>query len=170
MEINKSSRHSKITGDFAESLILYWLSKYGFECALVDHTGIDIIARNPHTKEVMGISVKSRCRNVGKEHTHLSIPNDDLDKADAACEAFGCVPYFAIVVDAGDMVCGFILSKEKLLSMFPKGKTVVNWKMRAQYLAKYASDPDIKSFEFTTKTTCWWSENPETGNSSLRSE
>jgi len=67
MEVIKSSRHSKIRGDFAESLILYWLSKYGFECALVDHTGIDIIARNPHTNEVMGISVKSRSRNIGKE-------------------------------------------------------------------------------------------------------
>jgi hypothetical protein len=44
MKINKSSGHAKITGDFGESLILYWLSKYGFECALVDHTGIDIIA------------------------------------------------------------------------------------------------------------------------------
>ena len=39
MNISKSSRHSKITGDFGETLILYWLSKYGFECALVDHSG-----------------------------------------------------------------------------------------------------------------------------------
>jgi hypothetical protein len=31
MEISKSTRHSKITGDFAEGLVLYWLSKYGFE-------------------------------------------------------------------------------------------------------------------------------------------
>ena len=45
MKLNKCSRHSKIAGDFGETLILYWLSKYGFECALVDHTGIDIIAR-----------------------------------------------------------------------------------------------------------------------------
>jgi hypothetical protein len=63
MKIQKSSRHSKITGDFAESLILYWLSKYGFESAKVDHTGIDLIARNTVTNEVMGISVKSRSRN-----------------------------------------------------------------------------------------------------------
>ena len=48
MRVNKSSRHTKITGDFGETLVLYWLSKYGFECAPVDHTGIDIIARNPH--------------------------------------------------------------------------------------------------------------------------
>jgi hypothetical protein len=58
--IDKSSRHSKITGDFAESLVLYFLSKHGFESAKVDHTGIDLIARNPHSDEVMGLSVKSR--------------------------------------------------------------------------------------------------------------
>ena len=41
MEIIKSTRHSKITGDFAEGLVLYWLSKYGFECARIDHTRVD---------------------------------------------------------------------------------------------------------------------------------
>ena len=45
--ISKSSRHSKITGNFAEHFVLYWLSKYGFECAYVDHVGIDLIANNP---------------------------------------------------------------------------------------------------------------------------
>ena len=60
VEISKGSRHSKIKGDFAEGHILYRLSKRGFECARVDHTGLDLIARNPHTEELMGISVKSR--------------------------------------------------------------------------------------------------------------
>ena len=100
MEIKKSSRHSKITGDFAERLILYWLSKHGFECAAVDHVGLDIIARNPHTGELMGISVKSRSRSTGKERTDLSIPTENLTKLDCACQSFGCRPYFAMVVDA----------------------------------------------------------------------
>ena len=51
MRIDKSSRHSKITGDFAERLILYWLSKNGLECTYVDHVGIDLIAVNPRTRE-----------------------------------------------------------------------------------------------------------------------
>ena len=81
MELLKNSRHSKITGDFAEGLVLYWLSKYGFECAKIDHTGIDLIARNPHTNELMGISVKSRSRNIGKEANSVTIPNDNFEKA-----------------------------------------------------------------------------------------
>ncbi|MEK7654536.1 MAG: hypothetical protein AAB345_04675 [Patescibacteria group bacterium] len=43
MEIKKASRHQKITGDFGEALVLYWLSKHGFESLKVDHTGIDIM-------------------------------------------------------------------------------------------------------------------------------
>jgi Holliday junction resolvase-like predicted endonuclease len=156
MKINKSTRHAKITGDFGETVVLYWLSKYGFECAPVDHTGIDIIARNPHTQEVMGISVKSRSRTEGSEEEYVTIPNDNFDKANAACKAFGCVPYFAVVVDAADSIRGFILPMEHLLTLFPKCKTAVGWKMSKRYLAQYAVDPEIKSFEYKTKTTRWW--------------
>jgi Holliday junction resolvase-like predicted endonuclease len=156
MKINKSTRHAKITGDFGETLVLYWLSKYGFECAPVDHTGIDIIARNPHTREIMGISVKSRSRAEGTEEDYLSIPNDNFAKAEAACAAFGCVPYFSIVVDAGEVIRGFILPMSKLLALFPKGKAASDWKMTEPYLKRYAADPEIQAFEFRTKTGKWW--------------
>jgi Holliday junction resolvase-like predicted endonuclease len=159
MKINKSTRHAKITGDFGETVVLYWLSKYGFECALVDHTGIDIIARNPHTQEVMGISVKSRSRTEGSEEEYVSIPNDSFDKANAACKSFGCVPYFAVVVDGGDTIRGFLLPMAHLLTLFPKGKTGTGWKMSDRYLKQYEFDPEIKSFEFKTKTTRWWTAN-----------
>ncbi|MCP4153533.1 MAG: hypothetical protein GY757_37745, partial [bacterium] len=133
MKINKSSRHAKITGDFAESLVLYWLSKYGFECAMVDHTGIDIIATNPHNNERMGLSVKARSREDGKEGDSILIKNDNFPKALAACDAFGCVPYFAIVVDQGDEILAFITSMEHLLELFPKTRNASNWKMSPKY-------------------------------------
>lgn len=156
MEIRKSSRHSKITGDFAENLILYWLSKYGFECIKVDHTGIDIIARNPHTKEAMGISVKSRSRVEGKEGDYLGINNPHFNKVNKACKSFNCVPYFAIVIDEKDKISCFILSMEKLLKLFPKGKRVSAWKMTKKHIDNYRKDPEIKVFEFRYKTSCWW--------------
>lgn len=156
MKLNKSSRHSKITGDFSESLILYWLSKYGFECALVDHTGIDIIAYNPHTEERMGISVKSRSRNTGKEGQYVSIPNENFPKVNAACKAFGCVPYFAIVVDEGDEITAFITPMSHMLDLHPMGKTVSGWKMGNKWLEQYHSDPDIKIFHFKHQTRTWW--------------
>ena len=156
MKIKKSPRHSKIAGNFGETIVLYWLSKYGFECALVDHTGIDIIARNPHTQEMMGISVKSRTRSEGGEGESVAISKENFRKADAACRAFGCSPYFAIVVDAGDIIRGFILTMTHLLEIHQKGKHSLNWKMGKAYVDKYSKDKQIKSFVFKTETTNWW--------------
>ena len=156
MKIRKSSRHSKIAGDFAESLVLYWLSKYGFECAKVDHTGIDLIARNYKTNEVMGISVKGRTRSEGAEEEFVSIRNADFEKAKSACAAFGCVPYFAVVVDRSDEIVMFILSMEKLEELFPRRQTSSGWKMTKKYLDEYFKNPDIRSVEFDHKTIRWW--------------
>ncbi len=156
MNLEKSTRHSKITGDFAEALVLYWLSKYGFECARVDHTGIDLIARNPKTKELMGISVKSRSRNIGKESTFLTIKNDNIEKAEKACEAFMCKPYFSIVVDAADNIIVFILPLEEFLKVSPKGKATCIWKMTPKHIENYLANPNILAFEFTHKTVRWF--------------
>lgn len=156
MTITKSSRHSKITGDFAERLVLYWLSKYGFECALVDHVGLDLIARSPHTTELMGISVKSRSRIEGTENEHINIAQADLRKLNKACTAFSCVPYLAIVVDAGDTISGFILSKTHLLELYRDGKKVIAWAMSQDRIRRYEADPEIKWFRFQTSTPNWW--------------
>jgi hypothetical protein len=92
--MKKGSNHSKITGDFAEALVLYWLSKHGYECARFDHAGIDLIARVPKSSEVWGISVKGRSRYPGTEKESVNLPKDGFDKARSACEAFRCVPYY----------------------------------------------------------------------------
>jgi len=157
IEIAKSSRHSKITGDAAERFVLYWLSKSGFECAYVDHVGIDIIARNPYTDEVMGISVKCRSRSEGAEGTYVSIPNDNIVKIDMACKAFKCKPYFAIMIDEAEKIYIFILSKEKLLKMFPRGERVIAWKMTKKHIEKYKTDKAIKIIELNYDVINWWS-------------
>ncbi|HAG09236.1 MAG TPA: hypothetical protein DCK87_06735 [Desulfotomaculum sp.] len=156
MEILKSSRHAKLTGDFGESLVLYWLSKYGFECAQVDRTGIDLIARNPHTNEIMGVSVKSRSRNPGKEETYVNIPNDNFKKAEEACKAFGCVSYFAIVIDAADVIRTFLMQMSHLLKLSPMRQRGAGWKMTKAALEKYYADPEIKIFELRSQTVNWW--------------
>lgn len=155
MNIQKSTRHSKITGDATEKLVLYFLSKYGFECVYVDHTGIDLIAKNPITKELMGISVKARSRTEGTEGTSLSISNDNFEKIDLACEAFNCKPYFAIVVDENSKIMIFLLSKEKLLSKV-SGKSVSNWGMSKKHIEEYKTDKDIKIIELDYKIPVNW--------------
>jgi hypothetical protein len=132
------------------------LSKYGFECAHVDHIGIDLIARNPKTREFMGISVKSRSRNEGKEGQYLSIPKDNFEKIEIACDAFGCTPYFAIVVDEASIIHCFIVSKSHVLNIFPLGKEVSGWKMSNAWIEKYKGDEEIKYFNFEYATPNWW--------------
>ena len=156
MKLTKSSRHSKITGDFGESLVLYWLSKYGFECAMVDHTGIDLIARNPNNEKVLGISVKSRSRTGDTKSSSLNIGNANFEKAAKACEAFGCIPYFAIVIDAGDKITVFVLSMEELERIAPQGKSVSSWKMSPKYLEQYKNNPNIMMIELSHNTPRWF--------------
>lgn len=129
MELSKSSRYSKIAGDFGESLVLYWLSKYGFECALMDHTCIDIIARDPNKKDVLGISVKTRFQDKGTETDSLSIENKYFQGVARACEYFHCRPYFAIVIGADNRIMAFILSMDEFKKFAPQGKSVSSWKL-----------------------------------------
>jgi hypothetical protein len=154
--VKKSTRHSKITGDFAEALVLYWLSKYGYECARVDHTGIDLIARHPTSPEVMGISVKSRSRYEGTEKVSVNLPPDGFEKARRACEAFGCVPYYAVVVDGAEAIHGFLVPLTHLLEIAggsPDGMRY--WLMADRNLAAYLSDPLVQRFELHTVACSW---------------
>lgn len=153
--MNKSTRHSKITGDFAEALVLYWLSKYGHECARVDHTGIDLIARDPLGGERWGISVKSRSRYDGTERDSVNLPTDGFAKARAACEAFGCVPYYAVVVDGADLIRCFVLSLSHLEELVGVGGEVRYWRMSDRTLREYQSDPLIMGFELRTEACSW---------------
>jgi hypothetical protein len=150
-KIKKSTNHSKIAGDFGEHLILYWLSKYGFECAQVSHTGIDIIARKPGSKKMWGISVKSRTRNEGTESTNVRIGVENVNKAQQACDTFDCVPYFAIVVDAGPEIKAFLISLARLKHL----KLLASWPMTAKYLEKYDDDKEIMQIRLKSDTFHW---------------
>ena len=156
LEIIKSARHSKITGDFAENLVLYFLSKHGFECVKADYTGIDIIAKKPDSMEVMGISVKGRSKYEGKEGGGLYIPNDQFEKVDEACKFFRCSPYFAIVVDEADSIQVFIIPKSHLLELSPMRKRVSNWKMTKKWLEKYEGNKNIIHVKFKYEILNWW--------------
>ena len=81
-KVFKCTRHSKIAGDYGEHLILYELSRQGYECARVDHTGIDIIARHPSKSQVMGISVKTRTRGPKTRRDTLNISRSEIPKVD----------------------------------------------------------------------------------------
>lgn len=153
-KIKKSLRHSKIAGDFFEHLIMYLLSKNGFECIHVDYIGIDVIAKNPHTKEVMGISVKGRTRTEDQTKDRVKIPNDNFVKMKSACKTFKCIPYLAIVVDAEKCLTGIITSLENIYNKYPPSKSNLNWNMDSMDI--YRSDESCWVFEFNEGSHKWW--------------
>jgi Holliday junction resolvase-like predicted endonuclease len=154
MDVAKSTRHAKITGDFGEGLALYWLSKHGFECARIDHAGIDLIARHPTKKILLGISVKSRSRTPGTEATSLLIERAQFERAREVCEKFLCEPYFALVIDAGGKVYLYILPMTILLAQLGGNKTV-NWKMSEAAMLTYRRNPEIMCVEMLYSQHSW---------------
>jgi hypothetical protein len=152
----KSTRHSKITGDFGESLVLYYLSLSGFECARVDHTGIDLIARPPQSERPLGISVKTRSRLPGTEATSLNLYKNDFPKIENACSAFGCAPYIGLVFDTPQSIYVYMLTLSHLRQLVPGGSKVVAWPMSPQRIASYANDPNIWSLEWRKADSRWW--------------
>jgi hypothetical protein len=149
--MQKSSRHSKITGDFGEALVLYWLSKRGFECARVDHTGIDLIARRPRSEEVLGASVKCRSRNEGTEAAGINLVRGDDNTIESACRGFHCVPYVAVVADQGDCVRALLLRLKHARRFAPGG----SWGMTAKKVLQYKADSQIEAFELESRHGDW---------------
>jgi hypothetical protein len=155
MDFEKSTRHAKITGDFGEAAVLYYLSASGFECARVDHTGIDLIARSARQPSPFGISVKARSRSPGTENTHLNLYKKDFPKLEAACNAFGCIPYVGLVFDSTDHLRMYVLSLAHLRTLVPGGDKVTAWPMSESRIAAYANDPEIMSIEWRRISSRW---------------
>lgn len=147
----KSTRHSKITGNFGELIILYWLSKRGFECAHVDHTGIDLIARRPDSDEMLGISVKTRSRPEARQGAGVDLEFADDKKIVNACTAFRCVPYVAVVVDQGSVVRGFLTTLGHVREM----SVGQQWLMSPRSVARYTKDPRIEQFTLASQDAGW---------------
>ncbi|RKY01899.1 MAG: hypothetical protein DRP54_02920 [Spirochaetes bacterium] len=162
MSINKSSRHQKIIGNFGENLICNWLSRSGFEVILVDHTGIDIIAYNPSTKQRLGITVKSRTRNIKKEYTAVNIfsyqkGKNDRQKLLDACKAFACEAWIAVYVETLNFADIYLTSLKNYDEKYRgrKGKAIDDWKMKEKDKKRYEKDPNINHIRIEFQITNW---------------
>jgi Holliday junction resolvase-like predicted endonuclease len=152
--MQKGSRHSKITGNFGEARIPYWLSKRGFECAHVDHAGIDLIARRPASDEGVGISVKCRSGTKARDEASVNLLQKEDEKIEAACRAFGCVPYVALVVDQGNTVRAYLATLQHVRAHYP-GQS---WRMLPAMTQQYEIDPHIEFFELASRAGNWLAE------------
>jgi len=157
-------RHTKIVGDFGEHLILYWLSKHGYECVHVDHVGIDLIAARPDSSERLGVSVKSRDiqrpQSVGGDIVIAKQREEKLAKVYSACEAFACAPYLAVVLDQNTdqhekKIYGFMTPFEHFLAMHSPNTKGLSWKWKERALESYRHDDKVKMFECDYQNIRW---------------
>lgn len=162
MDIEKSTRHQHIIGKFGEHLLCNWLSRTGFEVILVDHTGIDVIAYHPKTGKRIGITVKSRTRNVGSEATQVNLLSyrkgkNDRQRVLDACTAFGCEPWLAIYVETAEYSELFLTSLENydLNYRISEERVLDTWKMTPKYKERYLADKEVKYIRTNYHGDAW---------------
>lgn len=157
LSVEKSSRHQKIIGDFGENLICNWLSRSGFEVTIVDHTGIDIIAYNPDKNKRLGITVKSRTRNIGKEETHVNLFGEKgRTKLIQACESFACEPWIAVYVETATYADVFLTSLTNYDSKYYGQTKTADWKMRRKHIDLYDKDEKVKYLHIKFEPKNWF--------------
>lgn len=164
--MDKSERHSKITGDFGESLLMYWLSRSGYEATLVDYTGIDIVAYHKATKRRLGISVKSRSRTFEKANSGMTVKGEELnEKATESCAFFACEPWMAFVYDrpkVQDAATGSIevyLMSFDTLKNYCSGfdeKTEFRFLINDKIVESYEQDANILKIKFDYAQSGGW--------------
>ena len=158
--IEKSSRHQKIIGNMGEHLTCNWLSRSGFEVAVVDHTGIDLIAYNPKSKQRMGITVKSRTRDR-RENESVNVFRNrkkDREKVQSFCIAFGCEPWIAVYVETKCYADLFLtpLANYDANYRTAEGKAIDDWKMGQHWLKVYEKDPKVMHLHVSFKADTWF--------------
>ena len=161
MKIVKSTRHNKIIGDYGESLVCNWLSRSGFEVTIVDHTGIDVVAYHPKTRQRLGVTVKSRTRTKGTETTSVTIltyqkNRNDRQKVLDACEAFECEPWIGIYVEERYSADLYLVSLDHYDNEYRgNGKATDEWKMGEKYRMRYTVDPNVKHIHMDLSWISW---------------
>ena len=161
LDIKKSSHHRKIIGNFGEHLVCNWLSRSKFEVTIVDHTGIDVIAYNPRTRKRLGITVKSRTRNKGKEKESVNLFDNkkhvpDRQKLINACNAFGCEPYIAVYVETKKYADLYLTSLKNYDAEYRRKRVVDDWKMTPKWLIAYDNDKEVRHLHMDFEYKNWF--------------
>ncbi len=160
LKVEKGTRHTKIVGIFGEYVVCNWLSRSGFEASVIDHTGMDLIAYDPRTNRRLGITVKSRTRDSGKETASVNIfqnTHQDREKLKQACKTFGCDPWIALYVECEKDAELYLLSLAHYDSKYrSKMKRVVDaWSMSQKSKKEYDLDSEVACIHSTFAYKMW---------------
>lgn len=87
------TRSAKQLGDFGEGLASYVFIRKGYEVAVVDHVGADLIVEKQGRR--FAVSVKTRLFREGSKESKIFVAeNDHLDKLRFFATKFDVTPLF----------------------------------------------------------------------------
>lgn len=163
MDIEKGTRRQKIIGTFGEWLVCNWLSRSGFEVAVVDHTGIDLIAYHPALQQRLGITVTSRTRTLGSEAATINRVSNgeqasDRQKLLVTCAAFASDPWLGIYGEASDGADLYFTSLTNYDATYCNAlaSKLSTWRMDAHQRQRYDRDPLVNHTRLEFAPTHWW--------------
>jgi hypothetical protein len=159
VEITKSTRFAKAIGTFGENVVCNWLSRSGFEVALIDYTGIDLVAYRPRTGKRLGITVKSRTRREGLETDPVNLffgKKNDRQKVKDACKFFACEPWIAVYIESTGQADIYLTSLKNYEAKYRRpGNKIDDWKMSLRSRTQYASDHAVRHIHITFEERRW---------------
>jgi hypothetical protein len=158
MPLNKSADFSRIVGKFGENIFFYWLSRMGCEVLWADTAGIDLLVSNKPKKGkgtellpegLLGIQIKSRCRNFEKENQYIRCKIDNLE---SACKIWNARPYVGIMADLPgirklELYLMDLQTFKKYAPLYKNGD--YGFKMREKNKRQYEKDPRILKLNLT---------------------
>jgi len=121
--MDRSSRASQQIGDFGEGLVTYLLIREGYEVAVVDHVGADLIAERKGQRYAVSVKTR-RFRKRGKETRAVVVKPKDLRKIEHFAERFDLLPIFAQVfcVHADHLIHVFLMTPKLIRRRLKKVK------------------------------------------------
>ena len=157
-------RHSRIAGDFGEALVLYWLSRSGYEVCRLDHTGIDLLAYHRKTRRRLGISVKSRTRLPGTERGAVYVRAKEFPRIAAACRAYAAEPFLGVVLDRVGKIEMHLMSlaTAKRVNRRRRGKTLY-FKVGSLQIRRYGASRDYHGLLLRDETVSNPARSPRRG-------
>ncbi|RLA06003.1 MAG: hypothetical protein DRQ51_10625 [Gammaproteobacteria bacterium] len=103
------SRASKQIGDFGEHLVTYDFIRKGYEVALVDQVGADLICAKKEAR--YAVSVKARWfKNNSKESKMFAVQKSHLEKLKYFSGIFNLKPVFSLLVCLSDEKIMFLMT------------------------------------------------------------
>ncbi|MGH7915762.1 MAG: hypothetical protein ACREPW_14115 [Candidatus Binataceae bacterium] len=154
LRIDRARRYRSIMGNFGEWLVCHWLSRSGFEVAIVDQIGLDIIAAQPHGRR-LGITVKARTRLATNptESVYIFRTRTECKQFELICAAFGVEPWVAVYIERESEADLYLTSLKNYRRYWRSA--IGDWKMTAKARAAYMRDHEVRHIALTFKDKDW---------------